>query len=112
MSHDVFATIRRVLAHIELEKRLDRVRVVDADPGKSHVRADESLEFSRRNFPKSFKPRHLATPKLLYGIIAFCLGVAVNRRFLVAHAEKWGLENADESLGYNIRKKPKKAGDQ
>src|SRR3984893_19467925 len=112
MSHDVFATIRRVFAHIKLEKRLDRVRVVDADPGESHVRADESLEFSRRNFPKSLKPRHLATPKLLYGIITFRLRVAINRRFLVAHAEKRGLENADEFLGDNIRKKPEKAGDQ
>src|SRR5271165_4786383 len=112
MSHDVFATIRRVFAHIKLEKRLDRVRVVDADPGEPHVRADESLEFSRRNFPKSFKPRHLAIPKLLCGIITFCLGVAVNRRFLIAHAEKWGLENADKSLGYDIGKKPEKAGDQ
>ena len=112
MSHDVFATIRCVFTHIKLEKRLDRVCVVDGYLGESHVRADERFEFSWRNFPKSFKPRHFAISKLLYGIITFGLRVAVDGRFFLANAEKWGLENADESLGYNIRKKPEKAGDQ
>ena len=78
--------------------------IVDIDLGESHVGADESPEFCRRNFPKSFKPGHLAIPKLLYGIITFRLRVAVNRCFLVAHTEKRCLENVDESMGYNIRK--------
>ena len=31
VAHDVFTTLRRVLAHVELEKRLDGVCIIDAD---------------------------------------------------------------------------------
>jgi hypothetical protein len=45
--HDVFATLRGVLTHVELEKRLNGVSVIDADVGEFHVRPDKCLEFCR-----------------------------------------------------------------
>jgi hypothetical protein len=45
MAHNIFPTLGRVLAHIELENRLDGVSVVDADLRELHLGPDESLEF-------------------------------------------------------------------
>ena len=45
--HDILTALRRVLAHVELEKRLDRVSVIDADLCEFHIRPDEGFEFCR-----------------------------------------------------------------
>ena len=45
VSHDIFAALRRVLAHIELEKRLNGMSVIDADLREFHVGPDKGLEF-------------------------------------------------------------------
>jgi hypothetical protein len=45
VAHNIFATQGRVLAHIELENRLDGVSIIDADSRELHLRPDKSLEF-------------------------------------------------------------------
>ena len=47
VTHYIFAALGGVLAHVELEKRLDRVSVVDADLRDLHVGPDEGFEFCR-----------------------------------------------------------------
>ena len=63
-------------------------------------------------FPQALKSGHFRIPQFVNGIIPFRLGVAVNRRFLVAHAEKRGLENVNKSTNDNVGKKAEETGDQ
>jgi len=79
VTHNVFATLRRIFAHVKLEKRLDGVGVVDADVREFHLGSNKGFEFCRRDFSQALEPGHLRVPQLCHGIIPFRLGVAINR---------------------------------
>ena len=44
MIHNVFAALGRIFAHIELQKRLDDVSVINRNRGKAHVEPYKMLE--------------------------------------------------------------------
>ena len=109
--HNILASLGRVLSHVELEKGLNCVSVIDVHARKPHIRADKCLKFSGRDLSKPLETRHLTASELFHGRIALSLRIAVNGRFLIAHTEEGSFENMDKAQSNNVGKEAKETGD-
>src|SRR6516164_8375410 len=112
MIHDKFAALRRVLTHVELEQRLDRVGVIHRHRSEPHLRTYKIAEFAGRDFAEAFEPSDFGVADLGHRAVPLGFGITIDRFLFVPYSEQWGFQDVHKTSSDYLREKAQKTGDE